>query len=75
LSGGQRQRISVARALYQHTNVVFLVSIPDEVSLGPSLLTAYLLDSVTSSWFPNITITTTITTIITTIIIIIQQPP
>ncbi|XP_028357050.1 ATP-binding cassette sub-family C member 8 isoform X3 [Physeter macrocephalus] len=24
LSGGQRQRISVARALYQHTNVVFL---------------------------------------------------
>lgn len=26
LSGGQRQRISVARALYQSTNVVFLVS-------------------------------------------------
>lgn len=26
LSGGQRQRISVARALYQQTNVVFLVS-------------------------------------------------
>ncbi|ELK18840.1 ATP-binding cassette transporter sub-family C member 8 [Pteropus alecto] len=24
LSGGQRQRISVARALYQHTNVIFL---------------------------------------------------
>ncbi|KAA0714786.1 ATP-binding cassette sub-family C member 8 [Triplophysa tibetana] len=24
LSGGQRQRISIARALYQHTNVVFL---------------------------------------------------
>lgn len=27
LSGGQRQRISVARALYQTTNVVFLVSL------------------------------------------------
>lgn len=26
LSGGQRQRISVARALYQQTKVVFLVS-------------------------------------------------
>ncbi|KAI7789255.1 ATP-binding cassette sub-family C member 8-like, partial [Triplophysa rosa] len=24
LCGGQRQRISIARALYQHTNVVFL---------------------------------------------------
>lgn len=26
LSGGQRQRICVARALYQNTNIVFLVS-------------------------------------------------
>lgn len=34
LSGGQRQRISVARALYQHTNVVFLVSAPAHTSLG-----------------------------------------
>lgn len=25
LSGGQRQRICVARALYQNTNIVFLV--------------------------------------------------
>lgn len=27
LSGGQRQRICVARALYQNTNIVFLVRI------------------------------------------------
>lgn len=27
LSGGQRQRICVARALYQNTNIVFLVSV------------------------------------------------
>jgi len=26
LSGGQRQRICVGRALYQNTNIVFLVS-------------------------------------------------
>ena len=42
LSGGQRQRISVARALYQHTNVVFLVSAPAGTSLGPSCLAATL---------------------------------
>lgn len=31
LSGGQRQRISVARALYQTTNVVFLVGLDTSV--------------------------------------------
>lgn len=33
LSGGQKQRISVARALYQQTNVVFLVSLCDWIVL------------------------------------------
>lgn len=42
LSGGQRQRISVARALYQTTNVVFLVS------LNTILLTPRALDAVLS---------------------------
>lgn len=27
LSGGQKQRIGVARAMYQQTNVIFLVSL------------------------------------------------
>lgn len=48
LSGGQRQRICVARALYQNTNIVFLVSAtasvvsdddsPNTFHITPSLL-------------------------------------
>lgn len=32
LSGGQKQRISVARAMYQQTNVVFLVRLHTEIT-------------------------------------------
>ncbi|TKS90503.1 ATP-binding cassette sub-family C member 9 [Collichthys lucidus] len=38
LSGGQRQRICVARALYQNTNIVFLVGICGRTGSGKSSL-------------------------------------
>ena len=45
LSGGQKQRISVARALYQQTNVVFLVSRESgDKRLESSCRTAPLID-------------------------------